>query len=42
MYDKEVITVLGRISPGLGNLPIDFEDRVRSEFERIFGHVQEP
>lgn len=39
MYDKEVITVLSRISPALGLLPEDFENKVRSEFERVFGFV---
>lgn len=35
-YDKEVITVVSRISPALGELPEGFEDKVRSEFERLF------
>lgn len=46
MFDKEVIMVLARISPAIGDLPVDFEDKVRGEFDRIFGRhgprLQEP
>lgn len=40
LYDNEVITVLSRVSPALEMLPENFEDKIRSEFERIFGQVQ--
>lgn len=40
LYDKEVITILSRISPSLGLLPQDFEDNVKNEFQRIFGKEQ--
>lgn len=40
MYDHDSITVLTRNSPSIEEIPEDVMDKIKSEFNRIFGGVE--
>lgn len=42
MYDRDDIIVLTRESPGYGAISEETEQKIRSEFNRLFGHEDLP
>jgi len=42
MYDRDDIIVLTRESPGYGAITEETEQKIRSEFNRLFGHEDLP